>query len=76
MCVNSSAGEDVFERGMVNYTLEDRRTADVIITINQDSIYEADQEVLRVRIVSVTGGAVDPERQEATVTILDDDSES
>lgn len=65
----------MFQRGVVNYTLEDRRSAEVIITINSDDIYEADEEVLLVRIVSVTGGAVDPERQEATITIVDDDSE-
>ena len=61
---------------MVNYTLGERGTAEIFITINSDDIYEADEEVLLVRIVSVSGGVVDPERQEATIIIVDDDSES
>ena len=66
----------MFERGVVNYTLGEQGTAEIIVTINSDDIYEADEEVLLVRIVSVSGGVVDPERQETTITILDDDCES
>ena len=66
----------MFQRGVANYTLGEQGTAEIIITINSDDIYEADEEVLLVRIVSVSGGVVDPERQEAIITIVDDDCES
>ena len=47
--------------------------AEVTILPIVDERYEADQESLTVRIVSVTGGNIDEERQEAIVNILDND---
>ena len=46
----------------------------MFIRINNDDIYEAD-ESFSVRIVSTSRGAVDPDQQEVTITILDDDSQ-
>ena len=46
----------------------------MFIRINNDDIYEAD-ESFSVRIVSTSRGTVDPDQQEVTITILDDDSQ-
>ena len=48
---------------------------EVIISPLIDERYEAEEESLTVRIVSVSSGSIDEERQEATVTILDGDGE-
>ena len=48
---------------------------EVFIEASMDGLYEEDEETLIVRIVSVTAGGIDPESQEATITILDSDSQ-
>ena len=50
-------------------------SAVILITPLPDDIYENDEESFRVRIVSVSGGELDRERDEATVTIIDQTSE-
>ena len=46
----------------------------LFVGIRNDDIYEAD-EFFSVRIVSTSRGTVDPDQEEVTVTILDDDSQ-
>ena len=70
-----SVDTDIFRPEVSTLTLEPGSTNNVLfVGINNDDIYEAD-ESFSVRIVSTSRGTVDPERQEAIVTILDDDSQ-
>lgn len=73
----SAVGRDVFQTDVANYTLNiETATAVVFININNDDVYEADEESLVARIILVSSGRIDPERQEATVTIVDEDGKS
>ena len=47
----------------------------MLLGINNDGLYEADEEFLTVRIMATSTGSIDPARQDAVVTIVDRDGE-
>ena len=49
-------------------------TGRVRVSVVNDDIYEADED-FTIRITEVSSGIIDPDRQEVTVTILDESSE-
>ena len=73
---SSSAGLDIFERGVLNIEIDpETQTGTVLLGINNDGLYEADEEFLTVRIMATSTGGIDPARQDAVVTIVDRDGE-
>ncbi|CAI8020186.1 hypothetical protein GBAR_LOCUS12072 [Geodia barretti] len=71
--INGTArvGEDVGVEAR-SVTL-DRETLSAVVPIFPlfDSLYEAEREFFTVRIVDVVGGVIDPERDTATVAVID-----
>ena len=73
--LHTSVDTDIFRPEVSTLTLEPGITSEfVFVGIRNDDIYEAD-ESFSVRIVSISRGTVDPDEEEVTVTILDDDSQ-
>ena len=73
---SSAAGRDIFESGVRNVEINPESQEGILLVgINRDGLYEADEESLTVRIISVSTGTIDPARQDATVTIIDRDRE-
>ena len=71
-----AVGQDVSVDERTRFSLDiELESAVILITPLPDDIYENDEESFRVRIVSVSGGELDRERDEATVTIIDQTSE-
>jgi hypothetical protein len=70
----AEAGRDIFESGVRNVEIDPESQEGILLVgINSDGLYEADEESLTVRIISVSTGTIDPARQDATVTIIDRD---
>ena len=73
---SSAAGRDIFESGVRNVEIDpESQEGFLLVGINNDGLYEADEEFLTVRIISVSTGTIDPARQDATVTVIDRDRE-